>query len=434
MERNMDEPGKSLPAGGEGNTGRGEASPALAGADRLLRRAHLWAVIFSFGIFMYLHFALPGILDRHYRELGHFWLYCPTRHEAAAGILALSCASTLYLCLDFLFFHTLKGPAKGAAVILSVAAIILTTEYSMQYAFRLDPTLWSADAATEWRMTAGLASKPNSVGPYTYITSTNSLGFRSGEITPVKPPGEYRVMLIGDSAAFGWGVNDRDTFLSILEKDLRLAFPAGNVRVINAAVHGFVTLQGARLMEDRGWSLSPDLLIIAFNNDPSFDYLVDARKLRPPRLVPLFRLLYRSRIFLAMRYAVKIKDVDRRPGPEEERQRNFDRSLRLYGDCLGKMLDGAATRKTKVIVLSMPHENVLGFSDWPHRNVMRSQAQSRGFLFVNLLEKWGFEKREGLFYDDVHPTPAGNKKIARDLLQAISAEFADFASPSRRRQ
>ena len=53
------------------------------------------------------------------------------------------------------------------------------------------------------------------------FVTTNSRGFRGGEIVSPKPAGRFRAVVLGDSVAFGWGVNDNDTFAAQAEQLMR---------------------------------------------------------------------------------------------------------------------------------------------------------------------------------------------------------------------
>ena len=48
----------------------------------------------------------------------------------------------------------------------------------------------------------------------------NSLGLRNREIAPAKPEGVTRIMMLGDSIVFGWGVAQDKTMSVVLEQDL----------------------------------------------------------------------------------------------------------------------------------------------------------------------------------------------------------------------
>lgn len=67
-----------------------------------------------------------------------------------------------------------------------------------------------------------------------YTISVNSLGFRaSNDFTPAKKPGISRILLFGDSNAFGDGVNYEISFAGVLEKLL------SHVEIYNFALPGF---------------------------------------------------------------------------------------------------------------------------------------------------------------------------------------------------
>ncbi len=55
---------------------------------------------------------------------------------------------------------------------------------------------------------------------FDHYVSTNSLGIRGKEISLEKPQDTYRILLLGDSMTFGWGVNEGETFAKILETNL----------------------------------------------------------------------------------------------------------------------------------------------------------------------------------------------------------------------
>ena len=55
---------------------------------------------------------------------------------------------------------------------------------------------------------------------FSNLVSTNSYGFRGKEISQEKPRDVYRILLLGDSMTFGWGVEDDQTFSYIAEEKL----------------------------------------------------------------------------------------------------------------------------------------------------------------------------------------------------------------------
>jgi lysophospholipase L1-like esterase len=101
--------------------------------------------------------------------------------------------------------------------------------------------------------------------------SINSQGLRDREFSLEKPPGVYRVLMLGDSTTFGWGVRLEDTAAKQLEKKLNEHLPPGynKAEVINAGVGNYDTVQEVTYYETIGWKYNPDLVVLVFFiNDP----------------------------------------------------------------------------------------------------------------------------------------------------------------------
>lgn len=93
--------------------------------------------------------------------------------------------------------------------------------------------------------------------------SINSLGFRDDEFAVHKPAGELRVLALGDSFTYGWGVRAEDSWPERLER-LLSGRRAGPVQVVNAGfAAGAATPDGYdRWLASDGLLLSPDLVIV----------------------------------------------------------------------------------------------------------------------------------------------------------------------------
>lgn len=80
----------------------------------------------------------------------------------------------------------------------------------------------------------------------------------------------FRVVCLGDSFTWGFGVVDEDLFTSRLERALAQRFPERDVQVINAGVPGYGTADQLRFLLSRGAALDPDLVIVQFLPDNDF--------------------------------------------------------------------------------------------------------------------------------------------------------------------
>jgi lysophospholipase L1-like esterase len=92
----------------------------------------------------------------------------------------------------------------------------------------------------------------------------NALGYRGAEITLAKPAGEFRILYVGDSGAFGDFVNDDETLPAQLEA--RLASSCVGVHVINAGLGGSTITEETAIVR-RSLALLPDLVILMFSEN-----------------------------------------------------------------------------------------------------------------------------------------------------------------------
>lgn len=103
----------------------------------------------------------------------------------------------------------------------------------------------------------------------------NNLGLRGPDTTLEKPPGVFRIIGVGDSITFGYGVRVEDTFLKVLERNLNESAPA-NLRyeVINAGIPATGLEYYTHFIENDAPAMHPDLLVVcmALNDiDPQLD-------------------------------------------------------------------------------------------------------------------------------------------------------------------
>lgn len=88
---------------------------------------------------------------------------------------------------------------------------------------------------------------------------------------PAKPAGSYRIIGLGDSFAWGWGVLDiRRTFFKLLECWMRSKDPSRSIEVINASQPGASASHYQEYLESYGYDLNPDMVMISFNLNDAY--------------------------------------------------------------------------------------------------------------------------------------------------------------------
>ena len=106
----------------------------------------------------------------------------------------------------------------------------------------------------------------------------NSQGLHDYEYSRHKDPGTFRIVGVGDSSMFGWGVPFEDNGMKGLERRLNEKLGPRKFEVINFAVPGYNTAMEAETFVARCLEYAPDLVLLNFNTN---DYDVPNFMRRP---------------------------------------------------------------------------------------------------------------------------------------------------------
>lgn len=94
--------------------------------------------------------------------------------------------------------------------------------------------------------------------------TTNADGFRGPPRAHMKPANGFRVVGLGDSVLFGWGVPYEQCGLAVLEQRLQAVLPQRLVEVIDTGVPGYNTAMQEHVLRDKGLAFAPDVVIVDF--------------------------------------------------------------------------------------------------------------------------------------------------------------------------
>jgi hypothetical protein len=107
------------------------------------------------------------------------------------------------------------------------------------------------------------------------VNRINSYGLRGRAVAVPKPPGTFRIVVLGDSFTFGEGVAEDETFSARLEGLLRDHGSARDdprrIEVVNAGVAGYNTRDEVVYLKNRWVSLEPDLVLLVFYLNDAYD-------------------------------------------------------------------------------------------------------------------------------------------------------------------
>lgn len=266
-----------------------------------------------------------------------------------------------------------------------------------------------------WRLVPGSTLPALAVeedrGPFFGVIA-NRRGFREDhEITAVKPGDEVRVLFLGDSCTFGFGVAHDQTFVAHCEDRLNEQNPGRHFECLNAGVPGYTLFQGCRVLDQEGPRVTPDVVVacFGFNDRASWDGLGDLEhaSLGPPGLLGnsrLARLLWRTDRRLARRARTGSRP---RVTPAEYRQllsqlhagtRQLGSQLLLIAWCERFQVEDNHDERT------------------PWQVELYRFARDHEIPLVDLvptMQKWtGTPDQPSLFLDIIHVTPAAHSQIA----------------------
>lgn len=273
----------------------------------------------------------------------------------------------------------------------------------------------------------------------------NDMGMRGPKLSTSKSPRERRVMVLGDGVAFGQGVPEHRTLGQVAVD--RLGGDRIGLKHINAGVVDYSLRQSQNLMELRGWSLLPDVLVVV----PG----VTDRAVGPhcdEEVIPLVRpagyqpwLAEHSALYRVLDYTVAV-----RHGRHHRRYQQIvsQSEAAVAQDCprlspqgvqqsLEDLIGRSRSLGVRVVVLiaPLPEDLAGGASDQvaAYRSVTTQTAVRAGVSVVDgvaAFEQTGRDAAE-LWLDEAHPTEFGHRVLGRALASALSEWIRGDAGRSR---
>ncbi len=126
---------------------------------------------------------------------------------------------------------------------------------------------------------------------------TNSFGLRGKEYLIPKPKDVYRIVFLGSSITLGWGVEEADAYVSLVEQWLQGKTGNLKVELVNTSVGNYNTVREVEGFFSKCLEFEPDMVIVSFFiNDPQLIDIKDNFLLKHSQIAVLFWSRYQQLI------------------------------------------------------------------------------------------------------------------------------------------
>jgi hypothetical protein len=301
---------------------------------------------------------------------------------------------------------------------------------------------FTKDAEVGWRLPANTSGEVL-CGQYPTTVVSNSLGIRH---PPVDADAQIlRIVVLGDSYTFGWGVPSDRAFPSILEQLLRGIAPHVPLEVVNAGIPGYAPTQQLKMLASVQAAFPFQIVIATYSlaNDP-----VD--ELRLARYLPdrLHRFSYEvrdpeSRASLLIRSSVLASLVDHRTHAIQYHLANVSpRALSRAQKSLADLASYCMKNDLALLLVIVPRASEIQPSGRikvlfnlatveKSRNVARDVARSFDVPLVDLKRPLlSAQKFEDVYLrGDAHWNNAGHRAVASAIAESIPQSWLQPPEP-----
>lgn len=329
----------------------------------------------------------------------------------------------------------LKSLLKNCALaVASLALFVALLEVVLRFCGFGNVEIYAADPKLYWKL------KPNQ-NCFTKIdhkpVRINSLGTRGPEFDPVKPPGTLRILSLGDSRTFGWGLAETEAYSGLLEQYLRDELgQKRRIEVINAGVNAWSFSQMLVYFKDIALTYSPDVVILgeanlwtqfSEKNSPEFvkQFMNRVRLKNLLRRFALYHYVVEVKLKAVYeRYRTKFIPVDPKQDALFKEQQQSD-PHEVFRVAIESLCQLAQTNRVKPVLLSLPTLDELEKPEKAAISRIKQQISERLKVpLVNLApDLAGPGKTLYLEGDPVHLNAEGNQIIARKLFEAIKSQL-----------
>ncbi|MBI4651998.1 SGNH/GDSL hydrolase family protein [Candidatus Desantisbacteria bacterium] len=229
----------------------------------------------------------------------------------------------------------------------------------------------------------------------------NSYGIRNDEFNLRKQANKFRILAVGDSVVFGWGVEKKESFVYLLEQMLNNRSSLHRFEVLNFGVPGYNLTQEVELVGAKGIILEPDLIIF-YITDNDLREAIDYNNINPiHRYLPT---IIKSTAIYNFLYTRLIRIV-------ELFARDKSHSEGVFSQAKEKLLSLPQSIRDRIIFFA---EN---------EGILSGMIRENGF-FITVAEI-NLYKNDLVFKNDWHPNQDGHRAITCELYDTVMHFFEE---------
>ena len=277
--------------------------------------------------------------------------------------------------------------------------------------------------------------------------NTDENGLRITNPPNSKDP-KNKVLILGASPSFGWGVEDSQTYSSLLQQKINQA--KQDYQVINASGIGYSSHQGLELFKELLLKNKIHSVIVSYViNDIDHSRFYRSSTLPDNKLKPASNLIIKIRNTLSNFYLYKVLQKVFKSAVSKKSGKNTEIPVRVstsqYYDNLEAFYETCKKHKINLVFLKMP----VKIRSYSSRKVEKSNSfivetlNQRANSYHKIMNNFAKKKRRPLIdltisfkdkypdiytleNDSIHPNQLGHEIIANDIFDYFAANIFDL--------
>lgn len=310
------------------------------------------------------------------------------------------------------------------SLLLSLAGLEVVTRAAIDNGMRYDLEMWKYAIGHKRESEVpggGHVHVPNTDGRLMGVdVSINSHGLRGPEIEKAKAPGVFRILFLGDSITFGWGVAEEETMASRLQAALNQKFPNRDFEVLNSGVGNANTAMQAAWYLSEGKSFAPDLVIL--------NYFINDAEPTPHRQGGWLKEHSYAYVHFAGKLDTLARQFMGRVDWEDYYRDLYHEDAAGWNaakEAVGRLIEDTNATGTPFMIANIPEIRRLDPYPFPKvEEKIASLARAGGVPYLNLLPSVEGEAPETLWVtvEDPHPNGKANALFTDAIMEFLQSE------------